>query len=837
MLVKNLIKYILSVLFLLDVFCSSAQGLLFKSIDSPLTKRTSFHVFDSDAPLFQDHFFIRFNLSLWDNANLGYVFNLVDKDNSFSLSYLFDKDQGTLNFNVDRKSTRIKILLDPSLLHGTWIHVLLNFDLKDDRISVLVNGKVYDANHMGFKRQMLANLTFGKNQFYTEVPNMAVKDLVIGDGIRIFTFPLNEWKGEKVHDLSGNPRGLVENPVWLMNRSYTWKPVLSVSEKAVAGINFSSTDQKLLIFTHDSLISYDPEMKQKTETAYQNKIPVQLVLGKSIFNARENKFYAYELFDVPQGTPGIASLSLGENRPQWTVTGKAGLPHQLHHHTVFYDSKYDSIYLFGGYGSYTYSNQFLRYDRAADKWVKTVFTGDRISPRFFAASGKSVNGDILYVFGGYGNESGNQVVGGKEYYDLFRIDLKTHTIKKCWDLRPATNVFVPANNLILSKDQHYFYVLCYPHAIARTALKLYRFSVRDGSYKIVSAALPVVSERIESDINLYFSLKTNEFYCVQQEFSDRKSSVIKVFSLLAPTFSDPGYRPVLKPAQKAYTVALYLGLTSFILLLIARFMILGKKVPKQSELPQPVEIRTAEAETIINTVYLLGPFQVIDKKGTDITHLFSPKIKQLFLLILLHNTSDKGVSSKKISCVLWPEKDLNKTKNIKGVTFNHLRNIISDIEGIDLVYVNDAYSFKLAENFFCDYFFLLDLIKRAGTDPSFSVMKHYTLILRGSFLDGMPEVWLDTFRNNYEENMIALIMPELRKRYELRELKQTLEISKLVLSMDPFNEEALKYQLNSCRKLKGVQHSKIIYDQYREDYRRSLGIEYPYSFEETLDLG
>lgn len=38
-----------------------------------------------------------------------------------------------------------------------------------------------------------------------------------------------------------------------------------------------------------------------------------------------------------------------------------------------------------------------------------------------------------------------------------------------------------------------------------------------------------------------------------------------------------------------------------------------------------------------NTLYLFGDFTVLDKKGRNITHLFSSKIKQLFLLILLNS--------------------------------------------------------------------------------------------------------------------------------------------------------------------------------------------------------
>ena len=36
-----------------------------------------------------------------------------------------------------------------------------------------------------------------------------------------------------------------------------------------------------------------------------------------------------------------------------------------------------------------------------------------------------------------------------------------------------------------------------------------------------------------------------------------------------------------------------------------------------------------------NAVYLFGPFTVIDRNGRDITHLFSSRLRQVFIYILL----------------------------------------------------------------------------------------------------------------------------------------------------------------------------------------------------------
>jgi len=135
-------------------------------------------VFESRVPVFYDHFFINFDLSLWDNANLGYVFYLADKDNSYSLSYLYTSGAGSLNFSIDGKSNKLSIPIPSSLLQKShWLKVRIDLNLNQDKVVIRIDSMVYRADSLGFRSRMPANLVFGKNQYYTEVPNMAIRNL------------------------------------------------------------------------------------------------------------------------------------------------------------------------------------------------------------------------------------------------------------------------------------------------------------------------------------------------------------------------------------------------------------------------------------------------------------------------------------------------------------------------------------------------------------------------------------------------------------------------------------------------------------------------------------
>ena len=823
---------------LLSSTCARAQGLMFNSNDSLLNKRTSYSVFNTSPPLFQDHLSINFDLSLWDNKNLGYIFNLTGKNDSYSLSYLYFNGAAYLNFNIDRKSNKIKIPIQDSQLHKRkWIRVKVDFDLKDDKVNISIGNKFYHTDHLGLDDTVTAKIVFGKNQYYTEVPDMAIKNLMVGNDQKSFSFPLNESAGNIVHNSDGDEMGLVENPVWLINDSYYWKMAYKHSFNQVAGLNFTPVDNKLFMFTRDSITFFDSENGGVVTTAFKEKSPVPLLLGKSIFNTRENKLYVYEIYHEHPAEPSIASLDM--QTLTWKAIGKIEFKGQRHHHNIFYNATQDSIYLFGGYGSYSYYNKFFKYNSTTDQWEKVSFKGDTITPRFFSAVSNVNKANEVYLFGGYGNESGSQVVGGRQYYDLYCINLQNHTIKKCWDIHPVKDVFVPANNLVLSEDGNYFYAMCYPHEIFKTSIKLYKFSIKDGSYQVVSAPIPVISERIESDINLFLDPKSNQLLCTLQEFTDPDKSIIKVYSLAYPPVTNAGGMQSGKRWATPIVKLKYVALLAFALLVGILFWLYKKRkteiAPAVITNPETALVSDESTKTQrVNAVYLLGEFVVFDKKGKDVTYLFSPKIKQLLILILLNSKKNNGIISKKISQLLWPDKDIAKTKNIKGVTFNHLRSAMSDIEGIDLSFLNDIYCFNTNDSFFCDYFIVIDTLKKSDHEQGKFITDNFELISRGSFLSDMTDIWLDDFKVDYEELLMKDLLPQLQKLYTEENHKVVLETSKLVLNIDPFNDTAIKYQLKSYRRLKGIDHSKKVYDQFVAEYKKSLGIDYPIALEKIL---
>ena len=78
-----------------------------------------------------------------------------------------------------------------------------------------------------------------------------------------------------------------------------------------------------------------------------------------------------------------------------------------------------------------YSNRFHQFDVESKQWsaIDSLW-GDAIRPRYFSAVGYQDSTHTAYIFAGMGNESGEQIVGRKYLYDLYKVDLRTKNIQQ-----------------------------------------------------------------------------------------------------------------------------------------------------------------------------------------------------------------------------------------------------------------------------------------------------------------------------------------------------------------------------------------------------------------------
>ena len=849
-----MIRRRLCLLFLLTgmTLFAYSQGLLFQANDKEIKERTSLQIFqEGEIPCFTKNFQLSFELSIRDFDTFGYVFLLKEDQGktkySFTYTYL-DGENSTFKFNTDGKENHYSLNLRNDALAYQWIPVSFAFDLQQDVLTIRIGDNEKKITSLGLKDTFCPHLFFGRYDYILDMPTFAIRNLKLeGDRSHSYTFPLNENEGEEVHTSTGKVLGTVVNPVWLINGSYHWEKLFEYSFQTPSGITFEPDSQRLIIFSQDSLLTYNLLKRQPQKYSYSNKLPVKLQLATHFMNTTDGKLYVYELNNLPLGDATVAALDL--NNREWKQTGVAALPVQLHHHDGFWDETTGKYLVFGGFGNKRFNNTFLEYDIEADRWDTLSYSGDRIIPRYFSGMAVNKNREHIYVFGGMGNESGEQSVGRNYLHDLYLLDRKQQSVRRLWQ-NASGHRLVVARDMILTPDEKYIYALCYPEYLSDTYLQLYRLTVDDGTMKALGDSIPMRSEEIMTNANLYYNSLTHEYYCTTTEFDKKGHTVIRTYVLSAPPVSLDEIRSY--GSRSSLEIRwLWIMAGIGVLLLAGGVLFVRKKRGKQrnavlessSVLMSPPVGREPDKsvqgkETLAkedfesslvrpNAVYLFGPFTVIDRNGRDITHLFSSRLRQVFIYILLHSTHN-GVLSASLNEVFWPDKPDDKVKNLKGVTINQIRKNLAELDGVELVH--DKGYFRLVfTDCYCDYFRFRTLKNAEEVENELGI-----LLMRGKFLDGMDAGMMDHFKQKVEEFLSSFLPLEIERLYQQHKYDAVIRFCNVLFRVDPVNELALAYGMHALNHTGSSQEAILQYSLFVREYRQMMNEEYSISYAELM---
>ena len=849
-----MIRRRLCLLFLLTgmTLFAYSQGLLFQANDKEIKERTSLQIFqEGEIPCFTKNFQLSFELSIRDFDTFGYVFLLKEDQGktkySFTYTYL-DGENSTFKFNTDGKENHYSLNLRNDALAYQWIPVSFAFDLQQDVLTIRIGDNEKKITSLGLKDTFCPHLFFGRYDYILDMPTFAIRNLKLeGDRSHSYTFPLNENEGEEVHTSTGKVLGTVVNPVWLINGSYHWEKLFEYSFQTPSGITFEPDSQRLIIFSQDSLLTYNLLKRQPQKYSYSNKLPVKLQLATHFMNTTDGKLYVYELNNLPLGDATVAALDL--NNQEWKQTGVAALPVQLHHHDGFWDETTGKYLVFGGFGNKRFNNTFLEYDIEADRWDTLSYSGDRIIPRYFSGMAVNKNREHIYVFGGMGNESGEQSVGRNYLHDLYLLDRKQQSVRRLWQ-NASDHRLVVARDMILTPDEKYIYALCYPEYLSDTYLQLYRLTVDDGTMKALGDSIPMRSEEIMTNANLYYNSLTHEYYCTTTEFDKKGHTVIRTYVLSAPPVSLDEIRSYgSRSSLEIRRLWIMAGIG--VLLLAGGVLFVRKKRGKQrnavlessSVLMSPPVGREPDKsvqgkETLAkedfesslvrpNAVYLFGPFTVIDRNGRDITHLFSSRLRQVFIYILLHSTHN-GVLSASLNEVFWADKPDDKVKNLKGVTINQIRKNLAELDGVELVH--DKGYFRLVfTDCYCDYFRFRTLKNAEEVENELGI-----LLMRGKFLDGMDAGMMDHFKQKVEEFLSSFLPLEIERLYQQHKYDAVIRFCNVLFRVDPVNELALAYGMHALNHTGSSQEAILQYSLFVREYRQMMNEEYSTSYAELM---
>lgn len=238
-----------------------------------------------------------------------------------------------------------------------------------------------------------------------------------------------------------------------------------------------------------------------------------------------------------------------------------------------------------------------------------------------------------------------------------------------------------------------------------------------------------------------------------------------------------------------------------------------------------------------NLVKLFGVFKVLNAQGVDISREFTPKIKTLFLAILLHSTrSRNGITTEELTELVWPEQDAKSAKNSRGVTIRKLRVILEQLDKVEVIFARDRWTVRFAESAYCDFYECMYLLD----NPTFSDLdyyfKLYNIVQDGQIVKNENYPWMDDIKGYVDYRVIDIMLKYIGLLDSKNEADLILKIIDRIHVSDPVNEKAFEIKVKILISQDNYNFAKYCYDTFCKNFNEFYGQQYQKSFEELVSL-
>ena len=262
--------------------------------------------------------------------------------------------------------------------------------------------------------------------------------------------------------------------------------------------------------------------------------------------------------------------------------------------------------------------------------------------------------------------------------------------------------------------------------------------------------------------------------------------------------------------------------------LIFIFILLRKmNARKQSILVNKPETPTK------NQIQLFGEFKAINNNNEDVSDLFTPKVRELFIFSLIHSIKNGiGAPIPDVNETLWYGIEAKKVANNRAVTLNKLRKILAHFNKVEITSQNGYLHLNLSEDFFCDYVEAFNLCRIPEGMSRQQLHLFFHLVKKGRLLKDVNWQWLDEIRgftgNQVIDNLLKLAS-DYKKENKPKEVEK---VSQRILDYDDLNEEALYLQIWALQKANNTHLAKFNFESFRSKYEKAMGESYALNFKE-----
>lgn len=233
-----------------------------------------------------------------------------------------------------------------------------------------------------------------------------------------------------------------------------------------------------------------------------------------------------------------------------------------------------------------------------------------------------------------------------------------------------------------------------------------------------------------------------------------------------------------------------------------------------------------------------GGLKVYSAEGKDISQKFSPKLRQLFVLIFLHSvTGQKGISSKELSDCLWPGVSPQNAKNIRGTNIQNLKALLSACPSIKLSFQDKLWKIDFVSGYFVDYDFVEERLNQTDTDLNKlakELPELLAILKQGTLFQNMNESWIDPYIDRMSNRIIEFGQNLFRMLSEEKHESLLLEVAEVISINDPLNEPALRKKINILTRQGKLSLAHSVFDNFVKLYYELYQEKYPGDFKSLL---
>ncbi len=810
-------------------------GLSFHAYEKNKDERTVLTIPGDGRTLrFRDYLSVGFDLKIrGETEHFGYVCRIVlggETSVDLLLSNPFDGIPELCLIGDNRLLGNIDALREKL---DSWNRLLLEIRAEGDVFAVTVNG-LGMGESLPLPSGREVNICFGAVDLTgfstTDVAPFVLRNLTVGfsPGEVSYSWPLDvpDRRGV-VESLEGGMSASVIRPYWQVFDHMRWKRIGKAAFGSKTFIVPERDERAVLFVSKDVVRRFDLLTRKQTDFPFSPGLPVENMANQFVCDPVKGDLL---LYDFEGALPeGISRFDFSAGR--WSVPLRKAMESGCQHHNSFFSPVDTSLIQLFGYGYHRYLSVMNRITSRGE--VRTDSLSGIIPPRYLSAVG--IADTMVYIYGGMGNEKGFQEYGTQVFRDLYAMDLRDYSVRKCWDLPSKTSSEVAASRLIVGPEGKEAYALFFDPGRFVSRLQLKRIGLADGETVSLGDTIPFVFHDVHSDATLLCDTVGQRLFAVTMHRIADRSYEANLYSIDLPLLEA-------LPQEEAGRTWIWVligcaAAAGGAACWAVRRRIFGRReetVRAPGPVPyvqgQSLQEPAVQSCPLPTGIHLLGGFRVTDRQGEDISGEFTPMMKRLLSLIVLYTADGKGISNARLRESLWPDKSEESSQNNRSVNIRKIRLLLEGVGNFEIASDNGCWKILLHGDSYCDYLYAMHCLAGSREDGPLSAPL-LELAARGQLLPDQSYDWLDGFKAAYSDAMIALLSRWRERIVAADDYRMQILLSERILQFDSLDEESVRVKCHALVALRRIGAAKSAFDNFVREYLQVMGEHFPTEFD------